>query len=140
MIRLERMNQLYHCCTIVDKIMLGNQYEYGGRTGQSSITTKAQTRKITVINCLASSSMYALGNQLGYTNHPNFDYMVTRQYTIQINVSDATMRGIPGNVTVNILDVEEPPVITSYPEVVAIPEDVAVGTVIAEVGPILSYT
>ena len=43
------------------------------------------------------------------------------------------MRGIPGNFTVNILDVEEPPIITTYPEVVAIPEDVAVGTVIAEV-------
>ena len=59
--------------------------------------------------------------------------MVTRQYVIQINVSDATMRGQPSNFTVNVLDVEEPPLITSYPEVVNIPEDVAIGTVVAQV-------
>ena len=77
--------------------------------------------------------MHILGNQLAYTNSPGFDYMATPLYVIKIDVSDASLQGLPGYVNVIILDVPEPPAIASYPEVIAVPEDTALGTVVAQV-------
>ena len=73
-----------------------------------------------------------IGREIRYNKDPGFDYETNTKYEIAVHVKDSSLKGLPKNLTVNMINCNDPP-LAVYISQVVLSESTAPGTSVAMV-------